>query len=62
MDTPTEKRSKSQARKDYWASITPEERSKRASATAKAKWAQMTPQERSNHGKMMISARNNPTE
>lgn len=56
-----EPRTKSQARKDYWATITPEERTNRASNLAKAKWAQMTPQERSNHGKMMIGARNNPT-
>ena len=58
MDTP-EKRTKSQARKDYWASITPEERSQRASNIAKAKWAQMTPRQRSEHGSLMVKARYN---
>lgn len=57
MEQQIEKRTKSQARKDYWASITPEERSLRASKTAKAKWSQMTVQQRSEHGKKMINAR-----
>lgn len=49
---------KSEAKKAYWASISPEERSSRASITAKAKWAAMTEQEKSKHGVMMAAARN----
>ncbi len=49
---------KSEARKAYWASIPKEERSRRASRTAKAKHAKMTPAERTAHAKKMIGARN----
>lgn len=53
-----QKRSKSQARKDYWATISPEERKRRASKTAKAKHAKLTPQQRKRHALVMLSARN----
>ena len=52
------KMTKSEARKAYWASIPKEERSRRASRTAKAKHAKMTPAERTAHAKKMIGARN----
>ena len=53
------KRTQSQARKDYWATVPKEERTLRARKAAKAKAKKMTPAERSAHGKMMIAARNN---
>lgn len=52
------KRTKSEARKAYWANIPKEERKRRASKTAKAKWDKMTQKERTAHAKMMIGARN----
>jgi hypothetical protein len=56
--TDEQKRSVSQAKKDYWALISPEERSQRASNIAKAKWANMTPQERSAHAQVMRAGHN----
>lgn len=54
-----QKRTLSQARKDYWASIPKEQRSEHARHAAKAKAKKMTTKQRSNHGKMMIAARLN---
>ena len=53
------KLTKSEARKLYWSKIPKEERSKRASKTAKAKHAKLTPKERRDHALKMLSARNN---
>lgn len=52
------KMTKSEARKAYWATVPKEERSRRASKTAKAKWEKMTQKERTEHAKMMIGVRN----
>ena len=52
------KMTKSEARRAYWASIPKEERSRRASETAKAKWDRTTQKERTEHAKKMIGARN----
>jgi hypothetical protein len=49
------KRSKSQAKKDYWKTISPEERSRRSRALALIKSSKMTVKEKSDHAKMMRS-------
>ena len=52
-----EKRSKSQAKKDYWALKTQEERSEHARKAALAKSKKMTVKEKSDHAKMMLKKR-----
>ena len=52
-----EKRSKSQAKKDYWKTKTQEERSDHARKAAFAKSEKMTVKEKSDHAKMMLKKR-----
>lgn len=53
------KRTRSEARIAYWASIPKEQRSQHARNAAKAKAKKMTQKQKSDHGKMMIAARRN---
>jgi hypothetical protein len=53
-----ETRSKSQAKKDYWKNITPEERSSRARRIALIKQSKMTQKEKTDHARMMLKAKN----
>lgn len=45
------------AKRNYWSKISPEERSRMASETAKAKWAEMSVGERKKHSQMMLKAK-----
>ncbi len=48
---------KSDARKNYWANISVEERQKRASKMAKGRWARTTPEQRSEYARKIINIR-----
>lgn len=51
------KLNRSEARKKYWASLSPEEKTKRGRLMAIAKAKKMTPKERLEHAMMMVRAR-----
>jgi hypothetical protein len=48
------------ARKEYWASMTPEQRSARMREIAKKKQAKLTYKEKRAHALKMVAARNRP--
>ena len=49
------------AKRNYWSKISPSERSRMASETAKAKWAGMSVEERKKHSQMMLKAKYSST-
>lgn len=51
------KRSKSEARRAYWATLTPEERSARLRKVATIKARNMTPEQRRAHAMVMVAGR-----
>ncbi len=51
------KKTKSEARKQYWATIPKEERSSRAREIAKIKHQQLTREQRQNHALLMVKAK-----
>ena len=48
---------KSEARRNYWKTVTPEKRSEMARKAAVAKWASISVEDRVKHAMLMVKAR-----